>query len=293
MIALSVAACVFFTAANLFWNARLAGIINNVSAGAPPGPAAAASALAAMLLMSVCAYLKGSVTGLASEYMSHDLRTAYASRFASMKFAEAEKLNAGEQLSKLMNEISGVSDYLNSNLFQLFDDFIRFVVTLAWLLMLNPALTLASNLPAAAIVVYVYYSSGVISAAADESQRAKGAMNRSADTLLSLFPVIKIYGAAALMKKEYADAVSSWENSAVRLEYTKARLMSLSGVLSRLPLLLLLFAGGHMVIGGTLAVGTLYIFINLSGDVSGVFMNMPGHIAAFRQFCTNAERIRL
>jgi|GEM_PF-3927362 len=38
-------------------------------------------------------------------------------------------------------------------------------------------------------------------------------------------------------------------------------------------------------------IGTLYVFINLSGNVSGVMMNMPGRIAVFRRFLANMKRI--
>ncbi len=46
-----------------------------------------------------------------------------------------------------------------------------------------------------------------------------------------------------------------------------------------------------MAINGVITVGTLYIFLNLSGNVSGVMMNMPGYITAFRQFSSNMNRL--
>ncbi len=56
-------------------------------------------------------------------------------------------------------------------------------------------------------------------------------------------------------------------------------------------LLLLFLIGGTQVIQGTATIGTLYAFINLSGNVSGVMMNMPGRIAVFRRFTANMNRI--
>jgi ABC-type multidrug transport system fused ATPase/permease subunit len=117
-------------------------------------------------------------------------------------------------------------------------------------------------------------------------------MNRHADTLISAFPVIKLYNAARIAADNYGSAADGWRKAATRLERAKARLMSLSGVLSNVPLLLLLLVGGRMALANVITVGTLYIFINLSGNVSGVLMNMPGHIAAFRQFSGNLARIR-
>ena len=67
--------------------------------------------------------------------------------------------------------------------------------------------------------------------------------------------------------------------------------MSLSAVLSCIPLMLLLLVGGTLVIHGDISIGLVYIFINLSGNVSGVMMNMPSHLARLRRFIGNLERI--
>ena len=291
LTAAAAVSCALSAVAALVWNARLAEIIDRVSKGERPAPGSAAAALVIMLATAAFAYMKVYLSGCAAEYIGHDLRVGYASYFASLPAAETESLNTGEQLSKLLNEISGVTGYIGANLFALFDDLIKFIFTLTWLIVINPALTAASNLPVAAVAAYVFFSGKTIGRAAERSQQAKEKMNRYAETLLTLFPVIKLYGASALTRDGYLRAEGEWEERTVRLERTKARLMSLSGILSRLPVTLLFLVGGHMAIRGAITVGTLYIFLNLSGNVSGVFMNMPGQFAAFKQFSVNIGRL--
>jgi len=279
------------SAVALWWNAQLSDIINAVSTGITLTREMIHWALATMLIMGASNYIKSYISGYACEGMTHDLRMGYARHFTTLPIVEIEKLNAGEQLSRLQNEIAGVSGYLNANLFQLFDDAMRFITTFVWLLVLSPTLTLSANLPAFIVLGYVFWSSKIIGVATDRSQQAKGEMNQYADTLLTLFPIIRLYDATRLTIDGYTGAVKTWENYTVKSERTKARLMSLSAILSQMPLLLLFMVGGHMTISGALSVGTLYIFLNLSGNVSGVLMNMPGHIAAFRQFSANIKRL--
>jgi len=278
-------------AVTLLWNAQLSGIIDKLSAGRPLPGATVAAAIAAMLALCAANCASTYMTGYACEYMTHDLRLGYARRFTALSVAEIEELNAGEQLSKLQNEIAGVSDYIGGSLFQLVGDAVRFVSTFTWLLFVNPALTLASNLPAFLILAYVFWSSGIIGAATRRSLQARGQMNRHADTLLTLFPVVRLYGATRLALEGYRGAVAEWERHTIRSERTAARLMSLSGLLSSVPLYVLFFVGGHMIVDGALTVGTLYVFINLSGNVSGVLMNMPRHIASFRQFAAGMRQL--
>lgn len=291
LVSATVLLSILAAAVTLWWNAQLSAIINNVSRGHRLSEESIPWALVTMCLTSALAYAKSYMAGLTSESMTHDMRMGYARHFASLPFSEVECLNAGEQLSKLQNEIADVSGYLNNNLFQLFDDSVRFFATFGWLFVLSPGLTLRVNLPAFVIMVYVFYSSRVIGAATGRSQQAKGQMNGFGDTMLTLFPIIRLYGAARLITGGYDEAVREWEGQTARAERVKARLMSLSGLLSSVPLMLLLLIGGTMAINGTLAIGTVYVFLNLSGNVSGVMMNMPSHIASFRQFGVNMKRL--
>lgn len=292
VLALTAACSSGLTAAvTLWWNAQLSGIINIVIEGHSLPTDIIASALITVLGMCATAYFKSYISGFACESMTHDLRMGYARHFASLTFAEAERLSTGEQLSKLQNEIADVSGYLNSNLFQLLDGGIRFIMTILWLFFVNPKLTLTVNLPVLVIMVYTFYSSKIIGDATGCSQQAKGRMNGYADTLLALFPVIRLYDAARMMLYGYSNHVGEWERQTFRAERTRARLLSLSALLSSIPLMLLFLAGGGMVINGALTVGTLYMFLNLSGNVSGVMMNTPGYIAGFRQFSVNMKRL--
>ena len=292
LILCAVSAGALTVAVTLYWNARLSGFVNAVSAGAGLPDGAAIEAAAIMVAMGAVNYAGAYIPGYACECLSHDLRMGYARYFASLPFEETEQLNVGDQASKLQNEIAEVSGYINGNLFQLVNDALRFIMTFAWLLFTDAKLTLTVYLPVLPAVIYVVYASKVIRTATERSQQARSRMNAYADTLLTLFPVIRLFDASPMYIKRYDDNVTAWERETVRSERTRARLMSPSGLFgAALPLLVMFGVGGGRVIDGTLAVGTLYVFVNLSGNVSGVLMNMPGYIAAFRQFAANMERI--
>ena len=47
-----------------------------------------------------------------------------------------------------------------------------------------------------------------------------------------------------------------------------------------------------MVIKGEMTVGVFYIFINLSGNVSGFLQNMPNIYAGFKQFSAAVDRLK-
>ncbi|MCL2834978.1 MAG: ABC transporter ATP-binding protein [Treponema sp.] len=297
LVLLAVCTALLAAVITLRWNSQIALIINSINSGSSGTARLFIPALFIIVLTGITAYVKNCIGGYACEAMTHDLRMGYAGHFLSLPAQETERLNTGRELSKLQNEIADISSYLNNNLFQLVDDGIRFITAAAWLFYLNYRLTLIIMVPASLIIIYVFHSSKIISNAVSRSQETKGRMNVFADTFLTLFPVVKLYDAAGMMISNYDKNVSDWEFFTVKYERVRARLMSLSGLFQCIPLMLLFWAGGGMAMAGDmssdiLSSGSLYVFVNLSGSVTGVMMNMPGFIAAFRQFYANLELIK-
>ena len=237
-------------------------------------------------------YLGGICLAWISETMAHDLRMGYANHFINLNISEIENLNAGEQMSKLQNEINDAVNYIRGVVFTIADDIIKFAGTFIWLFYISPQLTLLSNIPVIFLMLYTAYSSKIIGKTAQQSQQANTNLNGFTDTLISIFPIMRLFDASSLIQNKYNAALDCWENASIKEERIKAGLMSLSGFLSLIPLMLLFLLGGVQIYQGTLTLGTLYIFVNLSGNISGVMINMPGTIAGFRRFAINMERLQ-
>lgn len=292
LVLLTIGISVLAIFISFVWNYQLSSIINAVNDKNLISPYLILTAAITILISSAIAYALSLLSGWTCETLTHDLRMGFARKLNSISIIEIENMNAGEQLSKLQNEVSDVSGYLRSNLFPIVDDGIRFLATFVWMLILNPKLTILAHLPALLILLYIVFSSKIIETAAKKSQEANAQMCGYIDTLTSVFPIIKIFDGAKLICIKYKDALSHWENLSYKEERTRARLMSLSGILSCIPLLLLFLMGGTQVIQGQLSIGILYIFINLSGNVSGILMNLPGRISGFRRFMANMKRLQ-
>ncbi len=289
LVGLTVLISVITILLSLLWNTQLSLIINRVNAG-EPAPLQIIIFAGIIIVASSCmAYILSVCSAWTCETLAHDLRMWYAKSITGLPIREIENMNAGEQVSKLQNEINDVSGFLRTNLFSFIDDLIRFSGSFSLLLWLNPKLTLLSNAPAALLILYTLYASKVIGQATLKSQQANANMTGFADTLITLFPIIRLFDASQLLKGQYEEALAEWKTTTLCEEGRKARLMSPSGLFSYIPLLILLLIGGKQIIQGTTTIGVLYVFINLSGNVSGVMMNLPGRIAGFRRFAANMQ----
>ncbi len=291
-VCLTLGCCVGSVVASLFWNRELAVLIDGVQAGHGLRGEHVERSVIWLLLAAVFQGGMQFLSAYAGEYAVHDLRMRLATVTMRREYVSIVKENSAELISVQQNEMEEINRYISDNLFTLCTTVINFVFTLLFLLMQNAKLTLLYLIPVGGMAVYTTVSGKVIYRYTKREQEQQKKMNGVAGTLLSLFPVVRIYEAEKLLKQSYRSRIAGWKNAVVMQERTKAKLMSVSGMLSCIPLVLLMLVGGRMILQGTLTIGILYVFINLSGNVSGVMINISVHLANFRRFYGNLERVR-
>lgn len=303
MIFLTFAVDIIFLAVTLVWNKYLANLIDLVTAGNAGMDGAGNSSIHGMLvelliILAAFIFMSGAnafISGVTTARINYELRQNYIESIArnSISFMRSKEraVSGGEMTSVLLNEFNAVSVFISENLFFIFDSFIKFLGTFGWFIFLNPFLALSSNLPVFLIILYVSFSSKILKNYTIKANEENAKLNGVTESLMSLFPVIRLYQAQKIILTNYTNRLEAWEKLNISMEKNKALLMSISAVMTCIPLLLLVLIGGNLVIKGQMTVGELYIFINLSGNVSGILMNMPSFIMQFRIFAGNLQKI--
>ena len=303
MIFLTFAVDIIFLAVTLVWNKYLANLIDLVTAGNAGMDGAGNSSIHGMLvelliILAAFIFMSGAnafISGVTTARINYELRQNYIESIArnSVSFMRSKEraVSGGEMTSVLLNEFNAVSVFISENLFFIFDSFIKFLGTFGWFIFLNPFLAFSSNLPVFLIILYVSFSSKILKNYTIKANEENAKLNGVTESLMSLFPVIRLYQAQKFILTNYMNRLEAWEKLNISMEKKKALLMSISAVMTCIPLLLLVLIGGNLVIKGEMTVGELYIFINLSGNVSGILMNMPSFIMQFRIFAGNLQKI--
>ena len=280
----------FFLAVVLVWNRQLAVLIDLVTSGQTVTKSIIMNLvviLAAYILMSGATTFVSGVTCIGINY---SLRQNYIQKISNQNLP-TQKLNGGKEASVLLNELTAVSNFISENLFFMFDSLIKFIGSFGWLIYLNPFLAITSNLPVFFIIIYISFSSKILQKYTLKTNEENSKINSVTDSLMNLFPAIRLYQAQKMILKNYSTLLTEWEKLNVSMEKKKALLMSISAVITNIPLLLIILIGGKLVIMGKLTLGELYVFISLSGNVSGILMNMPSFIMQFRIFGANLKKL--
>ena len=280
----------FFLAVVLVWNRQLAVLIDLVTSGQTVTKSIIMNLvviLAAYILMSGATTF---VSGVTCTGINYSLRQNYIQKISNQNLP-TQKLNGGKEASVFLNELTAVSNFISENLFFMFDSLIKFIGSFGWLIYLNPFLAITSNLPVFFIIIYISFSSKILQKYTLKTNEENSKINSVTDSLMNLFPVIKLYQAQKMILKNYSTLLTEWEKLNISMEKKKALLMSISAVITNIPLLLIILIGGKLVILGKLTLGELYVFISLSGNVSGILMNMPSFIMQFRIFGANLKKL--
>ncbi len=287
------------TLLNLCWNGFLAEMLDRLGSASSFDFGRESSPLLRMLILGIVIILSLAMSEYVSAYLAaytcelwaYDMRMGYAQYYLQSDIKVLSKLNAGEEQSAMQNELRDISNYLNANLFSFMKQFGSFAVTVLFLLWQSYKLALLSIFPVIPLIFYCFFSGKIIKSYTEQCQKYKGQINGFIDVILDLFPIIKVYNAYKLINSALDEALSEWEDSNISKEGVAAKLMSLSGLLSFVPLLLMLGFGANMVLKGEISIGIFYIFINLSGNVSGFLQNMPNIYAGFRGFTASVGRL--
>ncbi len=196
-------------------------------------------------------------------------------------------------MSTAQNELMQASEYMNSRLFDITDMLLTFVFVTVFLFSNNIILTLSIILPTIPILLFVRYTSGKITPLVNAAQNEKKELNKIAFGTVQNYPAVAVFDSKKFLREKYHANLSLWTKFETKQERVCAVCMSSSGLLSMVPLLVLLLTGGLMVLNNRITLGTLIIFLNMQKSLSQSLMNLPSWIASFKQFIANLNRIEI
>ncbi|MBO4514670.1 MAG: ABC transporter ATP-binding protein [Lachnospiraceae bacterium] len=226
-----------------------------------------------------------------TERAAHTLRMGYLRAKLQSTVREAEEDSVAHAMSVVQNELSNANQYLSNTLFEMAGMSVSGILVFGFLLFVNAKLTMVILLPTVLTLVYVVLSGRKLSKIVTATLEEKNHLNRIAYSSVDTFPMIAVFDAKSFLMDRFEKALEKWGSAEVKKDRMYAIFNSLSGVLSRLPLLLLLLTGCYMVLTGEILLGTLIMFLNLQKSVTQFVMNLPSWIAGFKTFTVNLSRI--
>ena len=239
-------------------------------------------------------YLNQLTNRYTAEKTAHTLRMGFI-RAQIQKGNGTDNTSAApsELMSKVQNELNSANTYLSSTFFDMLGMSLSGILAFISLMIMNIKLTLVILIPNLIIMAYVLLTGDKLSKLVSATQEEKSRMNKISYSAIDHNAMIRVYDGKEFLLGKFQKSLDAWGVAETKRDRMYAIYNSLSGVLSCLPLLLLLLAGCYMVLTGEILLGTLIMFLNLQSSVNLFIMNMPTWLAGFRTFTTNLSRIEV
>ncbi len=240
------------------------------------------------ILLASCLfiYLKSLAGKYATERMAHTLRMDFAGKLLK---SDGEAMGGYEAMSKAQNELTASSEGL-SGIFDVIEQFLSGILALIFLLFANLRFTLIVLGPLIAVVLLINRIGknlpGLVNAAMDK----KISNNKTAYMIISNFEAVKVFGAEEFFEEKFKKELEEWGRLETKKERISAVTNSVSGILSQLPLLILFGVGALLIWRGYMTIGTLMIFLNMTGSFIRTITNLPSWVVRIKQFLVHLSR---
>ncbi len=215
-----------------------------------------------------------------------DVREHYFSRILEKGHAFFQKFRTGDLVTRLTDDIEGfpkIAWFSCSGVFRALESLSKFLFCMGFMLYMNWKLSLLSLIPLPIMFTLFYFIRTAISKASLELQQMISKTNDSLEAAFSGVRIVKAFRAETNQATEFRRILDDRIVTELRLMRLWFGLMNVFQWMQLLGQVIVMIAGGMMVIKGTLTIGELYAFYIYLSLLLGPLMNIPQLFVASRQ----------
>ncbi|TSA25588.1 MAG: ABC transporter ATP-binding protein, partial [Ignavibacteriales bacterium] len=196
-----------------------------------------------------------------SREIEFDLRQDFWAHIQRLPLRFFQNNSTGNIMSHATNDISAVRMYVGPAVMYTIDNGIKFILTFAVMISLSPLLTLYALLPLPLLSLVVYIVMKKMHVKYTRIQEKISDLTTKAQENFSGIRVIKSYEREDHEIKEYTKESAEYLNRKMDQVKLQALFMPVFFIIAGLSAIIVVLAGGNMVINKTLSVGVIVAFM--------------------------------
>jgi subfamily B ATP-binding cassette protein MsbA len=283
---------------NILQGKPLPGWLNRVVAGLFAGGQVAVLnfAVAAVAVIAVVgavsAYAEKYLTSNVSQWVAHDLRITLYHHIQRLSLAEHDKTRTGDFVTRIIDDIDAIQDFVNSALLGIFVNLLTLVGMIGVMLWINWRFTLIALSVAPVLFVVVHFFTSRIKAASRTVRKKESALLSGVAEVLTSIRVVQ-----AFTREDYEDRrfeSESLENVKARLQARsmKAGLAPIVDVIVAVGTCLVLGYGARLALRGAISPGMLIVFVLYLGKMYKPMRDLSKMSDTVSKAFVGSERIR-
>lgn len=249
----------------------------------------------AILLVALLAALfmfgKAFFTAVTSQKTGNDLRSQLYDHLQHLSFGFHDRIQAGEMISVALSDIELVQGFGTQAIINILDTFLRYAIVLAIMFWLSGELAVWSLplLPILGVIAWIYHKKVRPEYSWIRQQRER--MVIALEEAINGARVVKAFVRESHEKDKFereGRELVRLMMRAVNLNATFGPMMNMIGVAG---IVIVLWLGGRLVIGGELSYGALVAFVSYFQMLVGPTQQLPGIMDSIATSVTSGERL--
>ena len=259
----------------------------------------AAPALLRILAVIAVLYLLGAglnwLTALSANQVANRtvraLRSDLFKKLGRMPLRYFDSHSRGDMMSRFSNDIDAISDGLNQGIVQLVSGVITVILSLAFMLSLNPLVALVAVLVTPLCFVVGYFITRYGSRRFREQSRTLGLLNGCAEELITGQHTVKAFGYEQRANEKFRALNQELYEAGYRAQFASALVNPSTRFVNNIAYVLVGVFGILAVLRGALSVGGVASFLTYTAQFSKPFNDITAITMQLQQAMASSRRI--
>ncbi len=239
------------------------------------------------------AYLYPGFRAMLNAKLEMDVRKLYFSIIIEKGYKFFQKFRTGDLVTRLTDDIGGwpkIAWFMCSGIFRAIESSSKFIFCVIFMLLINWKLTLLAVTPLS-VMLYLFYLIRIeLGNRARERQKVISRTNDALESAFSGIRILKAFNAEANQANRFKDLLDERIGVELRLLRLWMGVSNLYFGVEFVGQIIVIVAGGIMVINGTLSLGGLYAFYVYLSLLFQPLMDIPNLFVTARQAFASIDR---
>lgn len=224
--------------------------------------------------------------------VTYSLRCRLFDKLRTLPMSYFDTQPLGRTITRLTTDVEGVESFFSGTLSRLVVSTIHIVTVLIAMLVTQPSfgvIVVGCSIPA---LVFSIASRKPVRFWMRTYRRRSAHLNSILAEFLNGMPVIKAFGLEKWTQNRFTNGSQSLLTSAINMMNWNSLIRPMTVLLCGLPLVVILWWGGHLVTVGALEIGLLVTYIRYSERFMGPIRTISQEIQHIQEALVSSERVR-
>ncbi len=294
-------ALVIFSAGLLMFSAKLMGRVAELVLNSPSKSASGPSSL---LIQTVCGILALEALNVivtyhgrlkiahATNYVALSLRQALFKKMTVLPIRYYDQQPLGRTITRLTADVEGIETFFSATMPRVLTACITIASVLVAMLLtdLNMGLIVClSSLPA---LLFTIGMRSPIRVSMQDYKRKSANLNAKLAELIKALPLIKTFGLERWSSRTFDQESFELLQAAFRLMNWSSLIRPISALLCSLPIVVIIYWGGHQTLDGLMSIGLLVAFIRYAERYFRPIMQLSFELHLIQDAIASSDRLR-